>query len=71
MIKKPKTNNIFVKDTYLYATKEAKKTWYPAKIEERLSVQFTAVYKKNKKDKKLQHGYYFYRDNSYTWKDKP
>jgi len=70
MIKKPNTNKIYVKDNYLYATKQAKKIWYPAEIKERLSVQFTAVYKKNKKDKKLNHGYYFYRDKDHTWKNK-
>ena len=66
MIAKPKTDEVLVRDTYIYSSKKEKKIWYPAKVKERLSVQFTAEYVKNDKP---DYGYYFYKDRGYTWKE--
>jgi len=56
MIKKPNTNKIYVKDNYLYATKQAKKIWYPAEIKERLSVQLRQSIRRAKRTRNLIMG---------------
>ena len=61
MIKKPNTNNVLV--TYRYNFKK----WYPAKIIDELSSQFTCEFLI--KDK-VTFNYYFYKDRNITWKDK-
>ena len=60
-INNPKTKQVLV--TYL----DHDKSWYPAKVQSLLSVQFTADFKKGKE---VKHGYYFYKDRNITWKDK-
>ena len=60
-INNPKTKQVLV--TYL----DHDKSWYPAKVQSLLSVQFTADFKKGKE---IKSGYYFYKDKNITWKDK-
>ena len=58
---KPRTKQVLV--TYL----DHDNSWYPAKVESLLSVQFTVDFKLGKD---IKHGYYFYKDRNITWKDK-
>tara|TARA_Y100001951_G_C11206125_1_gene220120 strand:- start:300 stop:509 length:210 start_codon:yes stop_codon:yes gene_type:complete len=58
-MKKPESDNVLV--TY----DDYDKTWYPAKILDRLSTQFTCEFLIQNK---LKHGFYFYKDNNVTWK---
>ena len=60
-INNPKTKQVLV--TYL----DHDKSWYTAKVQSLLSVQFTADFKI---DKEIKNGYYFYKDKNITWKDK-
>jgi hypothetical protein len=59
-MKKPRNRNVLV-------TFQDHKTWYPAKLNNLLSTQFSAEFVDA--HKKPQYGYYFYKDRNITWKD--
>ena len=58
-MKKPESNKVLV------AYGDDYENWYPAKILDKLSTQFTCEFLV---EDKLKHGFYFYKDNNVTWK---